>query len=125
VGNSARHCNASWSARVKLETVRCEQDAGNTELHGAEHCGTIQRGTRVVLETVRCDWNAGNADSHGTERRGTIQGAVTDPACQSYWKPYTGVKHCIYYIREIVRHSKYSTAYTMFWTALKKIISWP
>jgi hypothetical protein len=42
VGNSVWCCNALRDAGVELETVRCEWNAGNTELHGAERCGTIQ-----------------------------------------------------------------------------------
>jgi hypothetical protein len=34
--------NASWSAGVELDTVQCYWSAGNAELHGAEHRGTIQ-----------------------------------------------------------------------------------
>jgi hypothetical protein len=43
VGNCVWCRNALQDAGVELETVRCERDAGNAELHGAEHRGTIQQ----------------------------------------------------------------------------------
>jgi hypothetical protein len=48
--------NASWGARVELETVQCDQNVENSELPGAEHWGTIHRFADVSICFQRNSW---------------------------------------------------------------------